>query len=131
MTQQPLSDGSWIPEWTLSDRLRKARLSTGLQQKDFAERIGVTASAYSQWEAGNNGPRDVVTIAKRIELMTRIPATWTLGLGIDRPSPGGDGLPRLDSNQQPSGYAPSQVTDLRAERIARRQRHEDRPAVAA
>lgn len=102
MTEQPIPRTSWIPEWTFADRLRKARQSTGLQQKDFADRIGVTPSAYSQWEAGNNGPRDVVTIAKRIELMTRIPATWTLGLG-DGPQPGGsEWLPRQDLNLKPS-----------------------------
>lgn len=69
---------SVIPEWTLADHLRKARQTTGLSQRDFAASIDVKSSAYAQWEAGNSRPRDVVTIAKRIELLTGIPAAWTL-----------------------------------------------------
>ena len=34
--------GSFIPEFTLGDRLRKARESTGLTVRQFAEQIGVS-----------------------------------------------------------------------------------------
>ena len=113
----------WIPEWTLADRLRKARQSVGMSQREFAEVLEVTASAYSQWEAGNNGPRDLVATARRIELLTRIPAAWILGVDDKNPRPdvpdGGQVLPRLDSNQQPFGYQSAQVIDLAEYRLER------------
>ena len=61
-----------IPEWTLADHLRKARQTTGLNQREFAERLGVKYTAYAQWEADNNRPRDVVMVAKRVEMLTGI-----------------------------------------------------------
>ncbi|MEJ1087023.1 helix-turn-helix domain-containing protein [Microbacterium sp. Mu-80] len=73
--------GPVIPQWTFADRLRKARQQTGFGQKEFAEHIGAKASAYAQWEAGNNQPRNIVSVAKSIELLTRIPAAWLLGIG--------------------------------------------------
>lgn len=97
-----------IPQWTFADRLRKARQTLGVRQSEFAELIHEPGPRYSQWEAGNNLPRDLVGVARRVSLATRIPATWLLGLDDEtRPADGQDGesvLPRLDSNQQPSDY---------------------------
>ena len=103
-----------IPEWTFADRLRKARSIAGADQRGFAAQLQCTASAYAQWEAGNSRPRDIVGIARRIELLTRVPAAWLLDLeGPQAPLPGtrkgpaggaaGPSLPELDSNQQPAG----------------------------
>ena len=88
-----------------------------MSQRDFAAALDAKAGTYAQWEAGNTQPRDVVALAKRVEMLTRIPAAWILGL-MDGPQPspvgpGNDGAPagvagasegllRLDSNQQPS-----------------------------
>lgn len=103
-----------IPEWTFADRLRKARSVIGTDQRSFAAQLQCTSSAYAQWEAGNSRPRDIVTIARRIEMLTRVPAAWLLDLdGPEAPIPGkrkgpeggasGPSLPELDSNQQPAG----------------------------
>ncbi|WP_413227741.1 helix-turn-helix transcriptional regulator [Actinomyces marmotae] len=117
MSIAPQPSSLWIPKWTLADYLRKARLEVGMSQRDFAAALDAKPGTYAQWEAGNTQPRDVVALAKRIELLTRIPAAWILGL-MDGPQPSPDGLgndgtpavvagargglPRLDSNQQPS-----------------------------
>jgi transcriptional regulator with XRE-family HTH domain len=69
-----------IPQWTIGDRLRKIRLDQGQGQRQFALDLGVASGTYSQWETGANMPRDLVAIARRIELLTRVPAAWTLGL---------------------------------------------------
>lgn len=70
-----------IPTWTLPDRLRKIRRDVlGVEQREFARRVGVTPQAYAAWEAGRNRPRDLVAFAQRIELLTGVPATWVLGL---------------------------------------------------
>jgi DNA-binding XRE family transcriptional regulator len=82
-----------IPEWTLADRLRKSRQEVALDQRAFAEQLGVTSSAYAQWEAGRAIPRDVVAIAKRVQSRTGVDALWLLGL---------DERPRQDSNLQPT-----------------------------
>lgn len=81
-------DGPNWPTWTFADRLRKVRMMTGLDQRTFAGHLEAGASAYAQWEAGNNQPRDVVAIARRIELLTRVPAAWVLGLETEDPRPG-------------------------------------------
>ncbi|WP_456821125.1 helix-turn-helix domain-containing protein [Cellulomonas sp. URHB0016] len=84
-----------IPDWTLADKLRKARQRTGADQRTFAEQLGVTSSAYAQWEAGRATPRDLVTIAKRVEAATDVDARWLLGLEVGW-------RPRQDSNLQPT-----------------------------
>ena len=92
-----------VPAFTVADRLRKAREHAGLEQGDLAERMGVSRGTVSNNELGKVAPRRIVLRA------------WALATGVDvgwletgiapRPEPGHDeGLPRLDSNQQPSGY---------------------------
>lgn len=41
-----------IPEWTVPNRLRKARDLTGLDQEDFAKEIGVSRGTVSNYERG-------------------------------------------------------------------------------
>lgn len=85
MTVQPIGI---VPEWTFADRLRKARRQTSMTQKAFAAAIGADEKAYSQWEAGNNRPRELVDICQAVERVTGVSAGWLLGL-----VPGsGDGL---------------------------------------
>lgn len=47
-----MSDSQAVPEWTLADRLRKARVHAGLEQSDLARALDVTPSAVSRWEKG-------------------------------------------------------------------------------
>lgn len=56
--------GHAIPEWTTGDRLRKARELTGLDQSDFAERIGVARNTVHAYEHGaTRRPRRIVLMA--------------------------------------------------------------------
>ena len=86
MTVQPIQT---VPEWTLGDRLRKARRLTGMTQAQFAAAIGEEAKAYSQWEADNNRPRHMVEVCQAVEQLTGVSAAWLLGLVV--PAPGGSG----------------------------------------
>lgn len=68
-------------EWSLADRLRKVRRDVAkLGQEEFADALGVSIKAYGAWEAGRNTPRELVALAKRIEVLTGVPAAWMLGI---------------------------------------------------
>ena len=46
-----------VPEWTVGDRLRKARVSAGLDQREIAEYIGMTHGAIGLYELGRRTPK--------------------------------------------------------------------------
>jgi transcriptional regulator with XRE-family HTH domain len=78
-TQQAHAYGT-VPSWTFGDKVRKARDTTGLGQKEFAAKIGVTASSLAAYETGRAAPRfrDAPVIAASIQLLTGIPREWFL-----------------------------------------------------
>ena len=69
-----------IPVWEFGDKIRKARDTTGLGQKEFAARIDVNPSTLAAYETGRATPRfrDAPALAKRLQLLTGIPADWFL-----------------------------------------------------
>lgn len=79
----------YVPTWTFADRLRKARLTTGMTQRAFAAAIDVPYPRYAQWEANNNISRDMVEVVKRVEKISGVSAAWLIGLdGPDEPAHG-------------------------------------------
>lgn len=46
-----------VPEWTLSDRLRKAREHADLKQTDLAELTGISRASIVNYESGKFIPR--------------------------------------------------------------------------
>ncbi len=70
----------FYPTWTLGDRIRKARHTTGMKQRDFAPLIGVKPGSLAAWEADHSVPRNVLAVARTISKLTGIPAAWVLGL---------------------------------------------------
>lgn len=80
----------FYPAWTLGDRIRKARMTTGLHQREFAQLIKVESGSLAAWETDRTIPRNMVVVAKSIENITGVPAAWLLGLD-DGPGPDGDG----------------------------------------
>lgn len=92
--------GGLIPEWTLGDRLRKVRRIGGLGQAEFAAELGTNQKTYASWETDKSAPRHahLITIAKRIELITGIPASWVLG--VESTPPGTDRTPPFDPLSQ-------------------------------
>lgn len=76
-----------VPQWTFGDRLRKARAVAHLDQREFAELLGVKHGSLAGWETDRARPRDLVAVAKRIEMALRIPAAWMLGVDNDQPLP--------------------------------------------
>lgn len=69
-----------VPAWTLGERLRKVRRSIGAGQAEFAEQLDENRKTYASWELDTSTPRNLVAVARRVELLTGYPASWLLGL---------------------------------------------------
>ncbi len=68
-----------VLDWTLGDRLRKAREHAGLHQKDMAKAFGVTAKAISNWEHGRGSPRgDQGELCEKWGKLTGVDAGWLM-----------------------------------------------------
>lgn len=61
-----------------ADRLKELRLKKNITQKDFAEKIGVTAAALSAYE--NNVKNPSIAVAKRIAEVFHVSIDWLCGL---------------------------------------------------
>jgi len=59
-----------VPEWSIEDRLRKARDLTGLDQDEFAELIGVSRGTVSSYERGSDTHKRPYLLA------------WAMGSGV-------------------------------------------------
>lgn len=74
-----------VPTWTFADRMRKIRRDVlDMEQAELAAELGVTKAAYAAWESGRNEPRSILALAKKVELISRVPASWLLG--VDSPT---------------------------------------------
>jgi len=107
MTTQPV--GSRVPQWTLADRLRKARQAAPLHQQELADKIGISRHSVSSYENGDSDPARPVLVCWA--LATKVSPRW-LQTGVE---PDGEEvedalLPRLDSNQKPAVYLFPQVS---------------------
>ena len=61
-----------------ADRLKELRFKKNITQKDFAEKIGVTAAALSAYE--NNVKNPSIAVAKRIAEVFHVSIYWLCGL---------------------------------------------------
>lgn len=79
------------PDWSVGDKLRKVRRDVlKIEQAEFAERLGVNRQRYAAWESGRTTPRDILALARRVELISRVPASWLLGLDVPARTEEGD-----------------------------------------
>jgi transcriptional regulator with XRE-family HTH domain len=74
VSEQP---GGEIPEWTLGDRLRKAREHAGLKQSELAEMIGIARSSVVSYESDRTVPSRPVVLSW--SMATGVPTEWVLG----------------------------------------------------
>lgn len=64
-----------VPQWTIGDRLRKARSLTGLTTHQFADEIGVSQKTVSDAECDKRGvPRKILLNA--YAMRTGVPVAW-------------------------------------------------------
>jgi len=71
-------DEGIVPEFTFGDRLRNAREIAGLEQRDMAEKFGVSSGSVSNWEKGVSQPRDVFAVAAVWADVTGVQRHWLL-----------------------------------------------------
>jgi transcriptional regulator with XRE-family HTH domain len=69
-------DEGAIPDWTLGDRLRKAREHAGLNQAELAEKIGIARSSVVNYESGRSVPSRPVVLSWC--LCTGVSMGWVL-----------------------------------------------------
>lgn len=82
--------GMTYPQFNFGDRIRKVRRDVaGMSQNEMAAAIGVSQKVFAAWESGRSRPSDIVGVAKRVELLTSVPAGWLLGVN----GPDGTGQP--------------------------------------
>ncbi|MGH3283231.1 MAG: helix-turn-helix domain-containing protein [Streptosporangiaceae bacterium] len=60
-----------VPEWSVGDRLRKARLHAGLEQTELAAQIGISRASVVNYEHGHTRPPRPVLLS------------WALCTGTD------------------------------------------------
>ncbi|BAU32503.1 helix-turn-helix domain-containing protein [Microcella alkaliphila] len=109
--------GPYVPGWTFGDKFRKARRISGLDQREFAVKLGLTPSTVAAYEGDRATPRlrDVTPLAKSIQMLTGIEHTWFLE--FDAPRGGGTNLhgvtpirPRTLGTVGPEGFEPPTST---------------------
>lgn len=93
-----LAKGEQVPEWTVGDRLRKARELLGLDQGPFADLIGVSRGTVSNYERGTT-ERYKPIVMNAWAAQTGVPVEW-LESGDTAPAPTpprpGRGVPAND-----------------------------------
>lgn len=101
-TATPIQRG-FIPALTLAQRLTVARETTGMNQGDFGDAIGVSKSTIQRYEAGRvDSPKKTLLMA--YALATGVDYTW-IATGTGDSGPDGDGGSRLgESNPRPIHY---------------------------
>lgn len=71
-----------IPEWTLGDRLAKARKGAGIKQQDLADYLGVSIGSISGWENDERQPR--IGMVRQWAIRCSVPFEW-LRFGHESP----------------------------------------------
>ena len=82
------SDVGFIPELTLGQRLRVARETTGLEQREFAAELGTSRQTIGAAENGRTKPREL--LLRAWAMRTGVNLEW-LRTGNANTPPSGDG----------------------------------------
>lgn len=71
---QSMAASTTIPTWTLGERIRKARESSGLKQSDLAPKLRVSRTAIAGWESGTHRPSYSALVL--LADITGVPVEW-------------------------------------------------------
>lgn len=106
------TDTGQVPDWTIGDRLYKALRANGIGVQKMADELGLSRNTLTNYLHDKTRiPRPTLIVWA---IRTGVPLQWleTGQTPEDGPGNDDDGLPRLDSNQEPSGHVSPQVITL-------------------
>lgn len=110
-----ISPAGLIPEWTRGDRLRKARETTGMTTRQFAEHIGVSQKTVTDAE-NDKRPNLRKILLNAWALGTGVPPEWleTGTVPTSGPDGGGEGSSRFTqwSPDSPRDLGPNRAGTL-------------------
>ena len=89
------------PDWTLQDKIRKAREYAGMSQQDLADRLSIARASVVNWERGHTVP--LRPLLDMVADATGVDPDWLAESRPARARGGYERLPRVDSNHQPTG----------------------------
>jgi transcriptional regulator with XRE-family HTH domain len=89
MTEAPQTSAT-VPQWTLGDRMKKAREHAGLKQSELAEITGIGRSTMPTYETGKVIPARPVLLSWAVA--TGVPLSWLMHGDAD-PGPPDGGTP--------------------------------------
>jgi transcriptional regulator with XRE-family HTH domain len=94
------TEGAFIPEWDLADRLAKALRACGLSAHEMADYLGVHRNTVSAWMNGRTPPS--IQSVRLWALRTGVPFEWLLdGTMKSPPSPPPPGGQVRDKKRKP------------------------------
>lgn len=79
-----------IPQWTIADKLRKARETAGLEQGDLADLIDASRSTISNYESNRYTKRRRRQTLRMWAWACGVEPTW-IDPSLEGPNPGGGG----------------------------------------
>lgn len=92
-----------IPQWTLGERLRKAREDAEMSQQQLADLVGISRRSVSAYESGDSTPRRPVLLA------------WALATGVNMGWLHQDEALRAAAQPEGSSNAECAIRDSNAE----------------
>ena len=66
-------------DFTLGERLAKARKHAGLTQDDMAEKLRVSHSTIAKWELDKSQPRNMLRLIEQWAELTGVSPDWLIG----------------------------------------------------
>jgi transcriptional regulator with XRE-family HTH domain len=68
-----------VPEWTVGERMKKARTTAGLTVEFMAEQFGVKVPTIRSWEQSVRAPRQLLDRLREWARVTGVSYVWLLG----------------------------------------------------
>ena len=88
----PVTFSGFVPQFGLSDRVRKAREVSGMAQQELADKIGMSRGGLAKIEQGRSEPRRTTLIA--VAFATGVDLQWLEKGETPAEGPGGGGMVR-------------------------------------
>lgn len=93
-------------QFSLGERLAKARKHAGITQDEMAEKLGVSHSTIAKWELDKSQPRNMLTLVEKWAELTGVSPAWIIGFN----KPGSSTLSNHTGPGRKNRFRAQQVT---------------------